>query len=37
MNEVTGNMDAWQKRAMAGLEILKKQPQVDPDRLAAIG
>jgi dienelactone hydrolase len=37
MKEITGNMDTWQKRALAGLEILKKQPQVDPDRLAAIG
>jgi dienelactone hydrolase len=37
MKEVTGNMDAWQERALAGLQILKKQPQVDPDRLAAIG
>jgi dienelactone hydrolase len=37
MKAVTDNMDAWQKRALAGLEILKKQPQVDPDRLAAIG
>jgi dienelactone hydrolase len=37
MKKITTNMDAWQKRALAGLEILKKQPQVDPDRLAAIG
>jgi len=37
MKEINSNMDAWQKRAMAGLEILKKQPQVDPHRIAAIG
>ena len=37
MKEVNGNMDLWLKRAMAGLEILKQQPQVDTDRLAAIG
>jgi dienelactone hydrolase len=37
MKEINSNMDAWQKRAEAGLEILKKQPQVDPHRIAAIG
>ena len=37
MKEVNGNMDAWLKRAMAGLDVLKKQPQVDTTRLAAIG
>ncbi len=37
MKAINSNMDAWQKRAMAGLEILKKQPQVDPHRVAAIG
>jgi dienelactone hydrolase len=37
MKEVNGNMDLWQKRATAGLEILKKQPRVDTNKLAAIG
>ncbi len=37
MKEVNSNMDNWQKRALAGLEVLKKQPQVDPERIAAIG
>jgi dienelactone hydrolase len=37
MKEVNSNMDKWQKRALAGLEVLKKQPQVDPERIAAIG
>ncbi|MBR9987561.1 MAG: dienelactone hydrolase family protein [Desulfosarcina sp.] len=37
MKEVNSNMDAWLKRALAGLEVLKKQPQVDTARLAAIG
>lgn len=37
MKEVNSNMGAWQKRANAGLEILKRQPQVDPHRIAAIG
>ena len=37
MKAINSNIDAWQKRALAGLEILKKQPQVDPHRIAAIG
>jgi dienelactone hydrolase len=37
MKDVNSNMDAWLKRALAGLEVLKKQPQVDTTRLAAIG
>lgn len=37
MKMVNSNMDQWQQRAMAGLAVLKKQPQVDPDRLAAVG
>jgi len=37
MNQVTQNISFWQKRALAGLAVLKKNPQVDPDRLAAIG
>ena len=37
MKEVNSNMEAWLKRALAGLEVLKKQPQVDTTRLAAIG
>jgi dienelactone hydrolase len=37
MKEINANMDQWLKRAMVGLEVLKKQPQVDTARLAAIG
>jgi len=37
MKAINANMDQWLKRAMAGLEVLKKQPQVDTARLAAIG
>ncbi|GAB6906832.1 Dienelactone hydrolase family [Desulfosarcina cetonica] len=37
MKAVNSNMALWQERAMAGLEVLKKQPQVDVTRLAAIG
>jgi dienelactone hydrolase len=37
MKEITRNVAFWQGRAMAGLEILKKNPEVDPSRLGAIG
>lgn len=37
MQQITGNVDAWRTRAMAGLEVLKGQTQVDTDSLAAIG
>ena len=37
MKQVTENVDTWQKRAIAGLEILKKQPNTDSNRIAAIG
>jgi dienelactone hydrolase len=37
MEQITSNLEAWQQRARAGLEQLKQQPQVDPERLAAIG
>ncbi len=37
MKKVTQNVDTWQKRALAGLEILKKQPNTDSNRIAAIG
>lgn len=37
MKEVNSSMEVWQRRASAGLEILKKQPRVDPHRMAAIG
>jgi dienelactone hydrolase len=37
MKAINSNMDTWQKRALAGLDVLKKQPQVDTTRLAAIG
>jgi dienelactone hydrolase len=34
---ITGNVSGWQERANAGLEILRKDPRVDPERIAAIG
>lgn len=37
MKKVTQNVDTWQKRALAGLEILKNQPNTDSNRIAAIG
>ena len=37
MTQITDNQDAWQKRALAGLEALKSNDKVDPERLAAIG
>ena len=37
MQQVTANIDAWQRRALLGLDQLKAQTQVDPGRLAAIG
>jgi len=37
MKQVTDHIDVWKARAMAGLNVLRAQPQVDPDRLAAIG
>ena len=34
---VTANTAFWQQRALAGLKVLMKQPQTDPQRIAAIG
>jgi dienelactone hydrolase len=35
--KVRMNVDDWQKRALAGLEILTGHKMVDPERIAAIG
>src|SRR5262245_12620358 len=35
--KVRANVDAWRKRALAGLDVLKSQPQCDKSKLAAIG
>jgi len=35
--QVTENTDAWRRRALAGLEVLKADKRVDPQRLAAVG
>jgi len=37
MKQVNSNVRAWQQRALAGLEVLKKEPRTDPQRIAAIG
>jgi dienelactone hydrolase len=37
MMQITENQDAWQRRALAGLEALKASDKVDGERLAAIG
>jgi len=37
MEQIAGNVDAWRTRALAGLDVLKQQEQVDTDKLAAIG
>lgn len=35
--EVTANLSEWQARALEGLKVLEAHPQVDPQKLAAIG
>jgi dienelactone hydrolase len=35
--QITSNVHIWQQRALAGLEVLKKNPRTDAERLAAIG
>jgi dienelactone hydrolase len=37
MQQITANVDHWQKRALLGLEQLKAHAKTDPDRVAAIG
>ena len=37
MQQITANLESWQQRAKAGLEQLRQLPQVDPERLAAMG
>jgi len=36
-SQVRSNMKLWQQRALAGLEVLKKDPRTDTRRIAAIG
>jgi dienelactone hydrolase len=37
MQQITENVDAWQKRALLGLDVLRKHELVSPDHVAAIG
>lgn len=37
MAEVTGNLDVMTARFRAGLDLLRAQPDVDPERIAAVG
>ncbi|MCU0835209.1 MAG: dienelactone hydrolase family protein [Chromatiaceae bacterium] len=37
LKQITENVDAWQRRALAGLDVLKAHERVDGERLAAIG
>ena len=37
MNELASNPDLWRARVQAGIDTLKAQPNVDANRLAAIG
>jgi len=37
MKQITAHVDAWQRRALAGLDVLRAQERVDGDKLAAIG
>lgn len=37
MQQITANIEAWQQRGLAGLEVLKGSDKVDTERLAAIG
>ena len=34
---VTGNIETWRGRALAGLEVLRQHPNTDKNRIAAIG
>lgn len=37
MKQITENVDQWQARALAGLDVLKEHERVDAERLAAVG
>ena len=37
MQQITANSDAWRARALLGLDILRARPEVDGDRVAAVG
>lgn len=37
LQQITANSDAWRARALLGVDILRKRPEVDANRLAAVG
>ena len=37
MKQINGNVQKWQQRSLAGLQVLRKHPKVDTTRIAAIG
>jgi dienelactone hydrolase len=37
MEQITANVDAWRRRAMAALDLVRSQPMVDAKSVAAIG
>jgi dienelactone hydrolase len=37
MEQISANTEAWRRRGLAGLELLRKHPMVDPSRLGAVG
>ncbi len=37
LGTISSNTEKWRNRALAGLDVLKQQPGVDPNNLAAIG
>jgi len=37
MKQITANVEAWQARALRGLQVLETDERVDPEKLAAVG
>lgn len=37
VTQITENVDAWRRRALLGLDVLRHNQRVNPDKLAAIG
>ncbi|UCH24086.1 MAG: dienelactone hydrolase family protein [Deltaproteobacteria bacterium] len=37
MNQINQNIQTWRRRAMAGLQVLNREPLTDKNRIAAIG
>ncbi|MCF1182115.1 dienelactone hydrolase family protein [Marichromatium gracile] len=37
MTQLSEDPEAWRQRALAGLDVLRKRPEVDPERIVALG